>query len=322
MDEIRFRAISLRAKTYALIRAFFAERAVLEVDTPILGQGATTDINIESFEAEYAGPSHGGARHRFLRTSPEFWHKRLLVEGIGDCYELGRVFRNGEYGRRHNPEFTLLEWYRVGWDHHRLMDEVETLVRTLFAFGGRQVGAAERISYRDLFRRHLEIDPFATSDAALQQLTSAFWVDAGRLDRDGCLDVLLTHRIEPALPDQGLTFVYDYPASQAALARVRKDERGDRVAERFELYVGHRELANGFHELVDAAEQRTRFEADNRAREKREMHVMPPDRRFLAALEQGLPECAGVALGVDRLLMAVLDADDIRDVLAFPFADA
>jgi lysyl-tRNA synthetase class 2 len=322
MDDTRRAALSLRAKTYALIRAFFAERAVLEVDTPILGQGATTDINIESFDSEFTGPSNGGARRRFLRTSPEFWHKRLLAEGIGDCYELGRVFRNGEFGRRHNPEFTMLEWYRVGWDAHRLMDEVETLVRTLFVFAGRMPPVAERLSYRDLFRRYVEIDPFDISDDELHALVAHFWIDAGRLDRDGCLDALLTHRIERALPEGGLTFVYDYPANQAALARIRKDEQGHRVAERFELYAGRIELANGFNELIDVVEQRARFNADNMARRARGLELLPPDTRFLEALDAGLPACAGVALGIDRLLMAMLITDDIRDVLAFPFPDA
>lgn len=322
MDDIRDHALRLRARLYALIRAFFAERAVLEVDTPILGQGASTDVNLESFDTGFTGPASGGARQRFLRTSPEFWHKRLLAEGIGDCYELGKVFRNGEFGRRHNPEFTLLEWYRVGWDHHRLMDEVEALVRTCFAFGGRALGASERLSYRDLFRRYLDLDPMRASDDELHQLTASFWVDANRLDRDACLDVLLTHRIEPNLPENGLTFVYDYPASMAVLSRIRKDEHGFRVGERFELYVGTVELANGFHELTDPGEQLARFEQDNRMRAARGLPAMPIDTRFLQALEDGLPECAGVALGVDRLLMAILGTDDIRDVLAFPFPEA
>jgi lysyl-tRNA synthetase class 2 len=322
MDDARLKALRLRARLYALIRAFFAERAVLELDTPVLGQGASTDANIDSFDTGFGGPAGGGGRRRFLRTSPEFWHKRLLVEGIGDCYELGKVFRDGEFGRRHNPEFTLLEWYRTGWDLPRLMAEVESLVRTAFAFAGRSAGTAERISYRELFRRHLATDPLTAPDDELRRLAAGVWVDAGRLDRDGLLDVLVSHRIEPALPPHGLTFVHDYPASQAALARVRKDSDGERIAERFELYVGQLELANGFNELADPMEQLGRFEADNRLRVARGGEPLPIDGRFLAALEQGLPACAGVALGVDRLLMAMLEVDDIREVLAFSFPDA
>jgi lysyl-tRNA synthetase class 2 len=322
MDDARLKALRLRARLYALIRAFFAERAVLELDTPVLGQGATTDANIDSFDTGFGGPSGAGARRRFLRTSPEFWHKRLLVEGVGDCYELGKVFRDGEFGRRHNPEFTLLEWYRTGWDLPRLMSEVEALVRTAFAFAGRSAGNVERISYRELFRRHLATDPLTASEDELRRLAAGVWVDASRLDRDGLLDVLVSHRIEPALPPHGLTFVHDYPASQAALAKVRKDRDGERVAERFELYVGQLELANGFNELSDPQEQLGRFEADNRRRAGRGGEPLPIDGRFLAALEQGLPPCAGVALGVDRLLMAMLEVDDIREVLAFAFPDA
>ena len=322
MDESRRRALTLRAQLYAFVRAFFAERGVLEVDTPILGQGATTDANIESFASHYTGPASGGARRRFLRTSPEFWHKRLLVEDVGDCYELGRVFRNGECGRRHNPEFTLLEWYRAGFDHHRLMDEVEALVRGAFARVGLMPGASERIAYRALFQRHLGIDPLTAPDADLQRLTARFWVGEDAPDRDGCLDALMTHCVEPALPVDGLTFVHGYPASQAALARVHDDIDGQRIAARFELYVGRVELANGFHELADADEQRARFEADNRMRFARGLDTLPSDENFLAALARGLPACAGVALGVDRLLMALLGSDDIRDVLAFSFPDA
>ncbi len=323
MDEMRHRALSLRAKLYALIRAFFAERAVLEVETPLLGQAASTDLNLDSFDTGYTGPTAGGSRRRFLRTSPEFWHKRLLSEGVGDCYELGRVFRNGEFGRRHNPEFTLLEWYRVGWSPSQLMAEVEALVRTAFLLSGRSPGDSQTISYRDLFRRHLALDPLTAGDDELRRQVAQFWVDAGRLDRDGMLDVLLTHRIEPSLPDHALTFVHGYPPSQAALARVVKDSDGQPVAERFELYLGKLELANGFHELADAGEQRGRFMADNQARERCGKEALPWDRRLIEALESpGLPACSGVALGVDRLLTALLGSDDIRDVLAFAFPDA
>lgn len=322
MDDGLTRALRLRAKLYALIRAFFAERAVLEVDTPVLGQGASTDANIDSFDTGFTGPAGAGARRRFLRTSPEFWHKRLLAQGLGDCYELGKAFRNGEYGRRHNPEFTLLEWYRVGWDVQRLMGEVEALVRAAFAFAGRSAGPAERLSYRELFMRHLATDPLTASDDELRRLAAGVWVDVARLDRDGVLDVLMTHRIEPALPPHGMTFVYEYPASQAALARLRRDLDGQPVAERFELYVGQLELANGFDELADPLEQLGRFEADNRLRVARGGEALPIDRNLLAALEDGLPQCSGVALGVDRLLMAMVEAEDLREVLAFPFPDA
>lgn len=322
MDDDLTRALRLRAKLYALIRAFFAERAVLEVDTPVLGQGASTDANIDSFDTGFSGPAGAGSRRRFLRTSPEFWHKRLLAQGLGDCYELGKVFRNGEFGRRHNPEFTLLEWYRVGWDMQRLMAEVEALVRAAFAFAGRSAGPAERLSYRELFMRHLATDPLTASDDELRRLATGVWVDVARLDRDGVLDVLMTHRIEPALPPHGMTFVYEYPASQAALARVRRDLDGELVAERFELYVGQLELANGFNELADPMEQLGRFEADNRLRIARGGEALPIDRNLLAALEDGLPQCSGVALGVDRLLMAMLEAEDLREVLAFPFPEA
>ena len=323
MNEVRHRALTLRAKLNAMIRAFFAERAVMEVETPILGQAASTDVNLDSFDSEYIGPGTGGARRRFLRTSPEFWHKRLLCEGLGDCYELGRAFRNGEFGRRHNPEFTLLEWYRIGWSPPRLMAEVEALVRMAFLLVGRDPGVAETISYRALFRRHLDLDPLTARDDDLRRQVAQFWVDAGRLDRDGMLDVLLTHRIEPALAQAGLTFVHGYPPSQAALARVVKDDDGRPVAERFELYLGSLELCNGFHELADAGEQRGRFMADNQGRERLGKEALPWDRRLIAALDSpGLPACSGVALGVDRLLMAMLGSDDIRDVVAYVFPDA
>lgn len=323
MDEARHRALTLRGKLNALIRAFFAERAVLEVETPILAQAASTDVNLDSFDTGFTGPSSGGARRRFLRTSPEFWHKRLLCEGLGDCYELGRAFRNGEFGRRHNPEFTLLEWYRIGWSPQKLMAEVEALVRMAFLLVGRDPGLSETLSYRELFRRHLGLDPLTAGDDDLRRQVAQFWVDAGRLDRDGMLDVLLTHRVEPALPENALTFVHGYPPSQAALARVVKDDDGHPVAERFELYLGRLELCNGFHELADAGEQRGRFMADNQARERSGKEGLPWDRRLVESLESpGLPACSGVALGIDRLLMAMLGSDDIRDVLAFAFPDA
>jgi len=312
-------ALRLRARLYARVRRFFAERDVLEIETPILSAAGNTDPNIESFTTRFSGHVDAGAPLRWLRTSSEFPQKRLLAAGIGDCYELGRVFRNGEAGRRHNPEFTMLEWYRVGWDHLRLIDETVELVRAALALVGKSA-EVQKYTYRELFRTALNLDPFAASDAELQAALGDVQIDAHELWRDDWLDLLLTHRIQPAFPAGRITVISDYPATQCALAKIRADDSP--VAERFELYVGVQELANGYHELTDAAEQRARFERDNTRRRQRGLIEVPIDARLLAALEQGMPDCAGVALGVERLLMAMLGTDDIRDVLAFAFADA
>jgi lysyl-tRNA synthetase class 2 len=303
------RAFKLRAKLYALIRTFFAERGVLEVETPVLSEGGNTEPNIESFSTTFAG-----SRERWLRTSPEHALKRLVAGGLGDCYELGRVFRNGEAGRRHNPEFTMLEWYRVGFDHRRLMRETAALVLTTLASKGWSADVVET-SYRDLFAG-LGIDPFEASVEALRAPLAGFGIDPAGLSRDDWLDLLITHRIQPGFPKDRITAVYDFPASQCALAKIR-----DGVAERFELFLGTFELANGYHELTDAAEQRARFESDNARRRARGQREVPIDGRFLDALAQ-MPACAGVALGIERLLMYLADTDDNADVIAFPFADA
>jgi lysyl-tRNA synthetase class 2 len=312
-------ALQLRARLYALIREFFAARGVLEVDTPMMSAAANTDPNIQSFATDFSGHADAGARERWLRTSSEFPQKRLLAAGIGDCYELGRVFRNGEAGRRHNPEFTMLEWYRVGWDHRQLIDEAIELVNSALRLVDKSA-RIEQITYRALFEGAVNVDPFTASAADLRAGLGDIRVEADGLGRDDWLDLLLTHRIQPNFPSDRITVVYDYPASQCALAKIRDDDPP--VAERFELYVGTQELANGYHELTDAAEQRARFERDNTRRQERGLVALPIDEHLLAALERGLPNCAGVALGVERLLMAMLGTDDIRDVLAFAFAQA
>lgn len=316
-DGLR-RALRPRAALYALIRAFFAERGVLEVETPILSEAGNTEPNIDSFSTAFSGHADAGSRERWLRTSPEHAMKRLLAAGIGDCYELGRVFRNGEAGQRHNPEFTMLEWYRVGWDHRRLMRETCDLVGAALAQVGRET-AVIVYTYRELFASQLGLDPFAASIEALQAPLAEFRIDADGLSRDDWLDLLITHRLQPTFPRDRITIVHDFPASQCALAKIRADDPP--VAERFELYLGAYELANGYHELTDADEQRERFERDNTRRRARGQREMPIDERLLAALPQ-MPACAGVALGVERLLMCVAGSDDIRDVLAFAFADA
>lgn len=316
-----FDAIRLRARLNALIRGFFAERGVLEVETPILSQAGNTDPNIASFPLEFGGHVGAGPRQRWLRTSPEFPLKRLLAAGIGDCYELGRVFRDGEAGGRHNPEFTMLEWYRVGWDHQRLVDECIALLRAALALVGRDTGLKiEKIAYRDLYRRRLGLDPMSAEVGALQAALGDIRIEPEGLTRDDWLDLLMTHRLQPAFAPDSLRVVYDYPASQCALARIRQDDPP--VAERFELYLGPLELANGYHELADPEEQGGRFRRETELRRQRGLQAPAVDSRLLSALAAGFPDCAGVALGVDRLLMAMLDTARIGDVLAFDFARA
>ncbi len=310
-------ALRLRARLLAAVRAFFAERGVLEVETPVLGAATVTDPHLRSLAT---------ASGRYLQTSPEYHMKRLLAAGSGPIYQLGRAFRDGEAGRRHNPEFTLLEWYRPGFDHHRLMDEVEELLAA--TLGTRLApGPAERLPYAEAFRRHAGVDPFADPPGRLAEVAR---VAGGRRapdlgdDRDAWLDLLMATAVGPALGRECPAFVHDFPASQAALARVRQpgpgagSSGGPAVAERFELFVGGVEVANGFHELTDPAEQRRRFERDLARRRDRGLPEPQVDERLLAALEAGLPDCAGVALGFDRLVMLAAGAGSIEEVLAFP----
>ena len=315
-------AIRLRACFSRMVREFFHVRDVLEVETPVLSRAANTEPNIASFPLEFSGRTDGAPRTRWLRTSPEFALKRLLAAGIGDCYELGRVFRDGEAGGRHNPEFTMLEWYRVGWDHHRLAGETVELVQAALALVGRQA-RVETLAFRELYRTRLGIDPFDAGIDALRDALGDVAVDPAGLTRDDWLDLLMTHRIQPLFDADAITVVGDWPASQCALARVAEDADGVTVAQRFELYLGPLELANGYHELTDADEQAARFARDlARRRGRGEASPPPLDQALLDALAHGMPDCAGVALGVDRLLMALLRTQRIADVLGFDFARA
>lgn len=317
-----FAALRLRASLNHLIRTFFHAREVLEVETPMLSVAGVTDIHIAPFNLQFSGRTEGAPRTRWLRTSPEYPLKRLLAAGFGDCYELGRVFRDGEAGGRHNPEFTMLEWYRVGWDHRRLIGETVELVQAALALVGREKADVEVISYRALYQRALGLDPFAASIDQMRDALGDIAIDPAGLTRDDWLDVLMTHRIQTQFAADAITVLHDYPASQSALARIRDDGDGYPVAERFELYLGPLELANGYHELADADEQGARFARDVATRIGRDGHAPPVDRRLLAALAHGLPDCAGVALGVDRLMMALQQTPRIADVLAFDFARA
>ena len=311
--------LRLRAELLAQIRAFFAACGVLEVETPALSVAAITDPHLASFKTCYSGPGSQHGRPLYLHTSPEFAMKRLLAAGSGCIYQIARVFRDGEAGSRHNPEFTLLEWYRVGFDHHRLMDEVAELVGMLLA-GRLTLAEPERLSYRQIFQHHLNLDPHraTVADLAACAETRNISIPTGMPldDPDPWLDLLLTHCVEPRLGSGRLTFVHDYPASQAALARLRPDDPP--VGERFELYINGIELANGFHELGDTVEQRHRFAQENAARRAAGLPVMPVDEHLLAALEFGLPDCAGVALGFDRLVMLATRKTSLAEVLAFP----
>ena len=311
-------ALQLRASIYALIRSFFATRDVLEVETPILSAAGNSEPNIQSFSTHFSGHVDAGEAQRWLRTSPEYPLKRLLAAGIGDCYELGRVFRNGEAGGRHNPEFTMLEWYRVGWDHRRLMEETIILVEAALAMVGRRA-EVHIVSYRQLFLDELGLDPLHAPVDDLRQPLADYSIDPAGLTRDDWLDLLITHRLQPAFSHDRITVIHDYPATQCALAKIRAGDPP--LAERFELYLGRHEVANGYHELNDADEQRLRFERDQLIRRERGLPAVPIDHRLLATLD-AMPDAAGVAMGIERLLMCLADTDAIDDVLAFAFHEA
>ena len=304
-------AIRRRAQALRWTREFFEQRGVLEVETPAMVNAAVSDVNLGSVRVEV--PGH--ASPLFLHTSPEYAMKRLLAAGIGDIYQICRVYRGAERGRQHNPEFTMLEWYRLGFSLEQLMDEVGRLVRGLL---GAEV-PVEMLSYREAVVEHAGFDPLDAPDAELIQAGEALGLSgehARRASRDELLDLIVGARVGPALGANTLTFVHRYPASQAALARLDADD--PRVALRFELYHRGVELANGYHELSDAAEQRQRFTADQELRRRRGLPVNSLDPHLLSALDAGMPDCAGVALGFDRVLMLAIGAASIDDVLAFP----
>ena len=299
------RVVRERARVYLQIRAFFNTRGYLEVETPILMPTTSTDVHIGSLETSCAG------RRLFLQTSPEYAMKRLLAAGSGSIFQIGHAFRQDEQGRLHNPEFSLLEWYREGYDYQQLMDEMELLIISLSL---RQCNFS-RTTYKQLFRQSLDlvIDDIGLTELRAECARKVAGCDPQDLDFDQCLDLLLAMVIAPGM--RGYQFVYDYPLSQAALARVSGNDAS--VAERFELFYDGVELANGFSELTDASQQRARFEADNLARVKKGLPQLDIDELLLAALSHGLDDCAGVALGLDRLLMVLLDLDSIDQVLTF-----
>ncbi len=316
-------ALKERAGLLKRLRHYFDGCDVMEVETPMLSKKAAVDVHIESFTTEFNPIGVNTKESCYLHTSPEFAMKRLLAAGIGDIYSLGRVFRNGEAGGRHNPEFTMLEWYRIGMDQQSLMDDVTALIKSVCEFT-----EVRRVSYHAIFKEYLGVDLSTASDFDLNQIVQKK-IDGSLsgLERNDCLDLLFSRFIEPHLGSsdpyslEGV-FVYDYPATMSALARLRTGEQGDPVAARFELFINGVEIANGYHELLNAQEQEVRFEAESQKRSERDLKLYPYDQRLVQALEHGLPDCAGVALGVDRLLMLMLKVDRISDVLAFDFGQA
>jgi len=320
--------LRLRAALLARTRSFFAARDVLEVDTPIVVNAPVTDVHLHSATVRLEGtePAVPQGRHYFLHTSPEYAMKRLLAAGVGDIYQICHVVRGFERGRLHNAEFTLIEWYRLGFSLDALMSEVAALVSELLRAGGSPGEArphaasrpCARMSYREAFLRELALDPFtAPLEELADQARRAGFERAAASDRDELLELLMGTLVGPRLGQEGqLIFVHGYPASQAALARL--DPGDPRAAQRFELYCEGVELANGFHELASPAEQRSRFERDLEERRRLGLPDASVDERLLAALQAGLPDCCGVALGFDRTLMLAAGVERIDAVLPFP----
>ena len=308
IETLRERAAIIRC-----IREFFYTRDVMEVETPSLSAASVTDVHLATFSTKFVGPGHAGGLPLYLQTSPEFAMKRLLAAGSGAIFQLCKAFRNEEAGSHHNPEFTMLEWYRPGFDEFALMDEMDELMQLVLG-----VESAERLTYQQAFMNALGVDPLTANISTLQQLaTEQGFADiaAHETHRDTLLQLLFCMKVEPTIGQEKPCFIYHFPASQAALAQICQHD--ERVAGRFELYFKNMELANGFNELTDAKEQAARFKEDNQYREANGLKQVPMDERLIAALENGLPQCAGVALGIDRLIMLATNKQKIKDVLAF-----
>ena len=301
--------LRVRAGLLTEIRQFFADRKVLEIETPLLGRSTATDVYIQSLEA--TPTTIPEQKSFYLQTSPEFSMKRLLGAGMGPIFQICKAFRQAEISKRHNPEFTLLEWYQPGYSMLELIDEVEQLVMQLL-----HCGPIPRLSYRELFQQFLGINPHSVMGDELRAIAESH-VELGskNLSDTDYLQLLMSHCIEPQMPEN--CFIYDYPVAQAALAQIQENQHGEQVASRFELYCQHVELANGYFELTDHEQQRMRFEADLHAREELQLPTYPLDEKLLAALEHGLPDCSGVALGIDRLVMIACGASSIDAVLTF-----
>lgn len=304
--------LQVRARILKIIRDFFAKRYVLEVETPLVSRFGVTDPHITAMQVLL-----NDKERYYLQTSPEYSMKRLLAAGSGSIYQITRAFRGGDIGGLHNPEFTMLEWYRLGFDHFKLMTEVDEFLQTVL-----HTKPAKRITYRDLFKQYLSLDPHVAIIEELKNCASGNNINfsdiiSAEATLDDWLNILFSTCIEPNLTGDAVWIVYDYPASQAALAKV-SDISGIALAERFEVYFQGMELANGYHELTDPKQQLIRFKQDQNIRAQLNKPMMEIDTHLLAAMEFGMPECAGIALGIDRLIMLAVGAKNIQDVMAFP----
>ena len=305
-----------RAKLLTEIRRFFTDRGLLEVETPVLSEFGVTDVHLATFSTEFISPFGEQSKTLWLSTSPEYHMKRLLAAGSGPIFQVGKVFRNEEAGNRHNPEFTMLEWYRPHFDMYRLINEVDDLLQQIL-----ECPPAESMSYQFAFQQYVGLDPLSADLSELVEKAEKHQLmGAENESRDTLLQFLFSTVVEPQIGQEAPVVVYHFPASQAALAQISSEDL--RVAERFEFYYKGLELANGFHELSDAREQLRRFQQDNLQREKMGLPVRVIDTRLLAALQAGIPNCSGVALGVDRVLMIAMGTGSIKEVISFAIDNA
>lgn len=314
-NDLRLHRLKDRSTMLQESRSFFIQRGFLEVDCPILSDSASIDSHIDLITATYREQ-----QTRYLHSSPEYGMKRLLAEGIGDIFQLSHVFRDGEHGKKHNPEFTLVEWYRVGQTFTQIIEETCEYIRLFLG----QVPSTT-ISYHEAFIHYAGIDytKMECKDLLqyIQQHNISSYPEIDLADKDDLLNLILADRLEPYLGKGGLTVLTHYPASQAALAKI-VEKNGERVAERFEVYYQGKELANGYHELADPIEQKHRFAERNLKREQLGKSPLPSDIRFLEALTSGMPDCCGVAVGFDRLMMLRHHTDEISDILPFGWDEA
>jgi len=311
-------SLKLRAEIIQKIRDFFYQRNVMEVETPSLSQASVTDIHLMSFSTEFVGPNFSKGLPLYLQTSPEYAMKRLLAAGSGSIFQISKAFRNEESGKHHNPEFSMLEWYRPGFDHFDLMNEIDALMQCIL-----QCEPAQKLTYQQAFEAVFKIDPLVASLNTLKKLCHQHGFEniaKDEEDRDTLLQLLFSMVVEPTIGQQRPCFIYNFPASQAALAKINQED--PKVADRFELYFKNMELANGFNELTDASEQLKRFETDNQKRAKMGLTQIAIDYNLIDALSFGMEQCSGVALGIDRLIMLALEKSQIKDVISFDITRA